>query len=159
MRVGITRWTLPAKNGMRTRGASCLPDLFEIGIISRSAKERQNYPTQKPEALIERDYQSLKQRGFYRVGLLRRQRHYRCRRRKTGETLDCVRHQQRRDTHNNETDTDTAGQHGRNTMKIAPVKGRAMLQWVGNGRWIESTTIPRNWLRHTTSTPPHTTNV
>ena len=29
-------------------------DLFEIGIISRSAKERQNYPTQKPEALIER---------------------------------------------------------------------------------------------------------
>ena len=29
-------------------------DLFEIGIISRSAKERQNYRTQKPEALIER---------------------------------------------------------------------------------------------------------
>ena len=29
-------------------------DLFEIGIISRSAKERQNFPTQKPEALIER---------------------------------------------------------------------------------------------------------
>ena len=29
-------------------------DLFEIGIISRSAKERQNYPTQKPETLIER---------------------------------------------------------------------------------------------------------
>lgn len=29
-------------------------DLFEIGIISRSAKERQNYPTQKPEALIDR---------------------------------------------------------------------------------------------------------
>ena len=29
-------------------------DLFEIGIISRSAKERQNFPTQKPQALIER---------------------------------------------------------------------------------------------------------
>ena len=29
-------------------------DLFEIGIIGRMAKERQNYPTQKPEALIER---------------------------------------------------------------------------------------------------------
>ena len=29
-------------------------DLFEIGIISRSAKERQNYPTQKPEALVGR---------------------------------------------------------------------------------------------------------
>ncbi len=29
-------------------------DLFEIGIISRSAKERQKFPTQKPEALITR---------------------------------------------------------------------------------------------------------
>ena len=29
-------------------------DLFEIGIISRSAKEREKFPTQKPEALIER---------------------------------------------------------------------------------------------------------
>lgn len=29
-------------------------DLFEIGIISRSAKERQKFPTQKPEALIKR---------------------------------------------------------------------------------------------------------
>ncbi len=29
-------------------------DLFEIGIISRSAKERQKFPTQKPEKLIER---------------------------------------------------------------------------------------------------------
>lgn len=28
--------------------------MFEIGIISRSAKERQNFPTQKPQALIER---------------------------------------------------------------------------------------------------------
>lgn len=29
-------------------------DLFEIGIISRSAKEREKFPTQKPEALITR---------------------------------------------------------------------------------------------------------
>ncbi len=29
-------------------------DLFEIGIISRSAHERTKYPTQKPEALLER---------------------------------------------------------------------------------------------------------
>ncbi len=29
-------------------------DLFEIGIISRSAKERQKFPTQKPESLITR---------------------------------------------------------------------------------------------------------
>ena len=29
-------------------------DLFEIGIISRKSKERQKFPTQKPEALIER---------------------------------------------------------------------------------------------------------
>ena len=29
-------------------------DLFEIGIISRSAKEREKFPTQKPETLIER---------------------------------------------------------------------------------------------------------
>ena len=29
-------------------------DLFEIGIISRSAKEREKFPTQKPEALIKR---------------------------------------------------------------------------------------------------------
>ncbi len=29
-------------------------DLFEIGIISRSAKERQQFPTQKPEKLVER---------------------------------------------------------------------------------------------------------
>ena len=29
-------------------------DLFEIGIISRSAKEREKYPTQKPEALVQR---------------------------------------------------------------------------------------------------------
>ena len=29
-------------------------DLFEIGIISRSAKERERFPTQKPETLIER---------------------------------------------------------------------------------------------------------
>ena len=29
-------------------------DLFEIGIISRSAKEREKFPTQKPEALIGR---------------------------------------------------------------------------------------------------------
>ena len=29
-------------------------DLFEIGIISRSAKERLKFPTQKPEALVER---------------------------------------------------------------------------------------------------------
>ena len=29
-------------------------DLFEIGIISRSAKEREKFPTQKPEALIDR---------------------------------------------------------------------------------------------------------
>lgn len=29
-------------------------DLFEIGIISRKAKERQKFPTQKPEALLDR---------------------------------------------------------------------------------------------------------
>ena len=29
-------------------------DLFEIGIISRKAKERQKFPTQKPEALLKR---------------------------------------------------------------------------------------------------------
>lgn len=85
------------KDGNKGRGDSelALPsDVWYIATINGMAKERLNYATQKPEALLERIIKASSNEGDLCLRFLWRQRHHGSGSRKAGSSLDYLRHRQ-----------------------------------------------------------------